>query len=54
MNMSNRQKTLRRKHKKYMSKLREMREHPNFIKNNVDDLIKTEEKNHLKEFNGAF
>ena len=55
MNMSKRQKKLRRKHQKFMNKLRELREHPNFIKSNVDDLIKTEEKNHLKEFNkGAF
>ena len=34
-----------------MKKLREIREHPNFIKSNVDDLMADEQKKHLREFN---
>ena len=37
--MNKRQKKLRREHLKYMKKLREIREHPNFIKSNIDDLM---------------
>ena len=49
--MNKRQKKLRREHLKYMKKLREIREHPNFIKSNVDDLMADEQKKHLREFN---
>mgnify|MGYP000250379223 FL=1 len=49
--MNKKQKKLRREHLKYIKKLREIREHPNFIKGNIDDLIANEEKKHLIEFN---
>jgi len=49
--MNKKQKKLRKEHLKYIKKLREIREHPNFIKSNIDYLIANEEKKHLIEFN---
>tara|TARA_Y100000114_G_scaffold145944_1_gene156123 strand:+ start:257 stop:412 length:156 start_codon:yes stop_codon:yes gene_type:complete len=49
--MTKRQKKLRREHFKLIRKLENLLYHPNFIRKNVEDLIKDVEKQHLKEFN---
>tara|TARA_R100001591_G_scaffold59270_1_gene69139 strand:+ start:680 stop:835 length:156 start_codon:yes stop_codon:yes gene_type:complete len=49
--MNKKQKKLRREHFKLLRKLEGLKNHPNFIKENIEDAIKDAQKQHLKEFN---